>query len=150
MSTALIDRMERQHQQIDDTLHTVGARLTRWAASATGGETLAAALDDHRRALLTHLDEEEDQVLPLIAEHLSAAERAEMGRLGARRTPRRKGFLVLGALLEEATPDEAAVFLAKLPPPVRWLWSVAGTRQYRGYLRRARSITPNAGPPPSP
>jgi hypothetical protein len=55
-------------------------------------------------------------------------------------------FVFLGAILEEATDREAAMFLRQLPLPVRLAWWLAGRRVYA----RARARVRGTGQLPQP
>ena len=136
----LVLRMEQQHEVVAEGLRTVMERLTAWEAeaSAPARDALAAALDRHRQDLLVHLDEEERSVLPLVSEHITAAEWAELGEVARSHTPKDKLLFMLGALLEEATPQESARFLSNLPVPARLLWHTVGRRQYAKQMRKVR------------
>ncbi|MET7423105.1 hemerythrin domain-containing protein [Dactylosporangium sp. NPDC005555] len=137
----LVLRMEQQHDVVAKGLHTVMGRLATWErdASASARDGLAEAMDEHRRDLLVHLDEEERSVLPLVSEHITVAEWAELGETGRSHTPKDKLLFMLGALLEEATPDETARFLSHLPVPARILWRTVGRRQYAKQMRKVRA-----------
>lgn len=137
----LVVRMEEQHQRIDQSLVAVTDWIPVWerAADHIAGEELALALDEHRTALLEHLDDEERLVLPLIAEHLTVAEWDLVGRRGLERIPKDKLLLALGAILEEATPAERAYFLGRTPLIGRLLWRAVGRRQYATACRALRA-----------
>src|SRR5262249_14166469 len=102
-------------------------------------DALVAALVRHRAELLVHLDEEERSVLPLISDHITPAEWAELGERARAKTPKNKQLFVLGALLEGATPDEATRFLALLPIPARLAWRLIGKRGYAKRMRKVRA-----------
>ncbi|MFI9645614.1 hemerythrin domain-containing protein [Streptomyces sp. NPDC052040] len=137
----LVVRMEEQHQRIDRSLTAIAEWAPVWgrAADRIAGEELALALDEHRAALLEHLDDEERLILPLVAEHLTVAEWDLVGRRGLERLPKNKLLLALGALLEEATPEERAYFLGKAPLVGRLLWKAVGRRQYTAACRALRA-----------
>ncbi|MEU2773477.1 hemerythrin domain-containing protein [Streptomyces sp. NPDC007162] len=138
---ALVGRMAEQHEAIDRTLAAVGEWAPVWERSADRipGEELALALDAHRTALLAHLDDEERSVLPLVAEHLTVAEWDLVGRRGMDGLPKNKRLLALGAILEEATPEESAYFLGRVPLVGRLLWRAVGRRQYETLCRTMRA-----------
>jgi hypothetical protein len=74
-------------------------------------------------ALIEHLTEEENKVLPLVSVHITQAEWDALGRNGASSMPKgAKGFDVIGMILQETTPQERAGFLRLLPAPVRMLY----------------------------
>ncbi|MFE4695943.1 hemerythrin domain-containing protein [Streptomyces sp. NPDC056738] len=137
----LVGRMRLQHEEIDRTLAVVAEWLPVWERSADriSGEELALALDAHRAALLVHLDEEERSVLPLVAGHLTVAEWDLVGERGMDGIPKNKRMLALGAILEEATAEEQAYFLGRVPLIGRLLWRALGRRQYAAYRTAMRA-----------
>jgi len=137
----LVRRMEAQHQVVAELIERAGKQLPAWAGaptSAKGGE-LAAIIEDLRRGLLEHLDEEEREILPLVEEHLSVdewAKLAEHGRSHAGAPPQM--MLILAMILEEATPDERAHMLSPMPPPAREAFAAQGEPAYAAYVARVR------------
>ena len=137
----LVLRMEQQHEVVaEGPARGDGAASPPGSADASAGGPgrLADAMDQHRRDLLVHLDEEERSVLPLVSEHITVAEWEELGEVARSHTPKDKLLFMLGALLEEATPDETTRFLANLPVPARLLWRTVGRRQYAKQMRKVR------------
>ncbi|SEE85717.1 Hemerythrin HHE cation binding domain-containing protein [Streptomyces sp. 3213] len=136
----LVARMEEQHQRIDVSLTVVTEWTAAWerAADTVAGEELALALEQHSAVLLEHLDDEEQLVLPLVAEHLSVEEWDLVGRRGLERIPRNRLLIALGAILEDATPEEQAYFLGRTPLVGRLLWKAVGRRQYAAACRAIR------------
>ncbi|MGX1541782.1 hemerythrin domain-containing protein [Streptomyces adustus] len=137
----LVGHMEQQHQDIDRGLAVVSDWLPAWRREANhiAREELALALVEHRSALLVHLDDEERLVLPLVAEHLTVAEWDLVGRRRLEGLPKEKLLIALGAILEEATPQERAYFLGKAPLLVRLLRHTLGRRQYAAVCRVVRA-----------
>jgi hypothetical protein len=136
----LIHLMEEQHQQIANGIDRADLLLPSWRATAASetGRQLAAAIDDVRGVLIEHLEQEESKILPLVREHLTVAEWAELGEQGAAAFPRRKMLIFLGAILEDATPEERKAFLSELPAQARFFWHLFGTRGYRQYIDTVR------------
>ena len=70
--------MEDQHKVVAGHVEHVRELLASWRHAPSGSE-MPEALDELRLALGQHLDEEEAEVLPLIREHITAAEWQEGG-----------------------------------------------------------------------
>ncbi|MFE3030305.1 hemerythrin domain-containing protein [Streptomyces canus] len=138
---ALVARMEEQHGRIDSSLEAVEVWAPQWRGSAdsVAGQELALALEEHRLALLDHLDDEERLVLPLVAEHLTVDEWDLVGRRGLENLPKDKVMFAIGAILEDATEDERAYFLGKAPLLGRLVWKLVGRRQYATACRTLRA-----------
>lgn len=137
----LVLRMEAQHETVAAALARAGELLPAWEATAdpASRDALADALAAHREPLLAHLQEEETRILPVIEEYLTVAEWRALGERARAHTPKNKQFLMLGALLEEATPAETAELLAPVPAPIRLLWRVVGRRSYARRMARLRA-----------
>jgi hypothetical protein len=85
-----------------------------------------------------HLDDEEEHILPLIAEHLTVAEWARLGERFAEEVPKSEMLFFLGMILEDADPAERQAMMANLPVPARFLWHTVGQRQYRRKVSKIR------------
>ncbi len=139
----LVHRMEAQHGRLDTLLQQIDALLPAWVAGAAGGErdALAELLAQASAALDEHLADEENEILPLVAEHLSHAEWNALGERGKEHLPKdHRAFLFLGAILEEATPWEEREFLGMIPAPVRWAWKLVGRPVYNRSRRRIHGV----------
>jgi hypothetical protein len=139
-SADVVHRMESQHEAVAELVGKAELQVTGWLAAAGTSErdALAATLDELRAPLLVHLDEEEQQILPLAEEHIAPEEWNQLAEHGRNGFPKSKQFIQLGTILEDATPQERAGFLAKLPTPVVLLWHVLGKRQHAKYVRKVR------------
>ena len=140
LNSELVARMQAQHKEVAAAAHALRDLLSPWRASAdpATGQQLADAAQALSEALFTHLDEEEAAILPLAAEHVSAAEWDQLGKHGVGHTPRARLLIQLGQILEDTTEAERRAFLARLPLPPRLLWATVGRRQYRRYVRQVR------------
>lgn len=136
----LAARMEKQHQEIDVAVARVREACAAWTADPTPQSTdeLASRLDEFMQVVVTHLDEEERDVVPLIDRHLTKAEWELLGRHGFEKFTPQQRWIAMGQMLEVATPEEAAMMLGKLPLPVRALWRLVGRRTYRRYVEPIR------------
>ena len=140
LEAELVLRMEKQHEVVAAGLEQVAALLPEWerTASPAAGEAIARALEQHRAALVEHLTDEENHLLSLIEQHLTVAEWEKLGQRFAEETPKDKLLFFLGALLEEATPQETADMMRNLPMPAKLIWRIVGKRQYARRTRRLR------------
>src|SRR5215218_4996491 len=137
---ALVHRMEAQHERVHDALERLEPALQRWEAEARPAvtEEVAAAFDALRVALLEHLDDEERDILPLAARHVTQAEWNELGEHGTSKTRLKELPILFGAVAEEATPEEMAEILAVVPPRIRFLLRTVLARRYQRYISRVR------------
>jgi hemerythrin-like domain-containing protein len=133
-------RMEAQHERISATLAQAETALAAWESTATepARDHLVAVLTDHRGVLLEHVDDEESELLPLAARYLTAQEWDAMGDHFLATTPKNVLLVFLGAVLEDAEPEERATFLGLLPLPARIIWHTVGRAQYARRMRRIR------------
>lgn len=142
LAAELVFRMEAQHVRVSTLLDSAAALLPAWQGGAEVDvrDRLAAVLAEVAGLLDEHLDEEEQQILPLVEKHLTTAEWAELGDRGKDSMPKggRKALVVLAAILLDASPQERTRFLKMLPLPVRTLYRVAGQRTYRAAINRLR------------
>jgi hemerythrin-like domain-containing protein len=140
LEAELVLRMEAQHEKVAATLADVEKLLPEWEASASPavGERITEALAAHSDALHEHLDDEERYVLTLVEEHISAAEWDRLGERFITETPKDKLLFFLGAILEDATPQERAAMLGNLPIFARIIWYMVGRAQYTRRIRRLR------------
>ncbi|MFJ9648344.1 hemerythrin domain-containing protein [Streptomyces sp. NPDC004244] len=132
--------MEAQHRGLDEGIAEVQRLMDRWQTRALpeDRDELAEALRRHHRQLCAHLDEEEREVMPLVALHVDEEQWRAVGERGLAETPRNRLMIALGAILEDSSPEERQEFLARLPVPARMLWKVVGRRQYRRETDRIR------------
>ena len=136
----LVHRMEEQHERVHAALDALGPALDRWEAEARPAvsEEVAAGFDALRVALLEHLDEEEREILPMAACHITQAEWDDLGEHGLRETRKKDLPILFGAVLEEATPEERTHMLGKVPLPVRILMRTVFARKYERLISQVR------------
>ncbi|MFD9907140.1 hemerythrin domain-containing protein [Streptomyces sp. NPDC059063] len=145
LDAELVLRMEAQHRELSASLEQVELLLARWAPGAPDAERdeLAEALYGHHRTLCAHLDEEERDVMPLVARYVTEEEWRAVGERGLAGTPRNRIMIALGAILEDASEDERTEFLRRLPGSARLAWHLVGRRQYSRETRRIRGTDRN-------
>jgi iron-sulfur cluster repair protein YtfE (RIC family) len=139
---ALVLRMEEQHGQVEHHTERLRTSLARWEAEARPAvtEEVASTFEALSEVLLVHLGEEEREILPIAARHVSQAEWNELGQHGIASMTKAQLPLLFGMILEEATPEEAAEMYASVPPPVRLLTKLVFLPMYRRYVTKIRGV----------
>ena len=130
-------QMTEQHQAAHDEIERIGPLLTRWRTTADSAarEALAERLDALHVLLMTHLDAEEQQLLPLAANTLSAQEWKHFQTIG--RSGRTADVpLTLGLLRYDADPQFFTALMAEMPQPVRAILLRLATRSFRAHAHR--------------
>jgi hemerythrin-like domain-containing protein len=136
----LLARMDSQHQGLAVLLEHAATSFTAWqhAPIAPTSTALTALLEQLSAGLNEHFDEEEAAVLPIVERVITAAEYQEVGQRGLMSIPLTRRLVVLGYLLEGATPQERTDFLAVVPAPARLAYRLIGARQHRHETTRLR------------
>ena len=140
MSGALVRRMEEQHAGLHDALDTTRRELAAWEAAPTPERSgaLATALGTLIDRLTEHLTEEERDVVPLIAAHITQAEWDHLGKVAFSKFTPKQRFMAMGEMLAAASPTEAARMLAGLPAPIKVIWRLVGRRRYQRFMAKVR------------
>ncbi|MEO3870620.1 hemerythrin domain-containing protein [Nonomuraea sp. B12E4] len=136
----LVNAMERQHERVAAYIEELRGLLPVWERSAEGGERVADVLDRLHDDLVLHLDQEEERILPLVAEHITKEEWDRLGEYGRAHLSKERLLIQLGALLEDATHWERQAFLDLLPLRARVLWALVGKRHYRKEMGKVRVV----------
>ncbi|MEV0189574.1 hemerythrin domain-containing protein [Kitasatospora purpeofusca] len=136
----VVARMADQHEAIAGALAAATELSRRWRTGADRDTALdlAEALRTLDRHAVAHMDDEEEHLLPLMADHITSREWGEVGEHGRRSVPKAKLLVFLGAILEDATAQERVLFLSQMPAPARLLWRTLGTRLYDRTTARVR------------
>lgn len=130
---------------LDDRLRDLATAARQWSVAGSGRarDAFTLACLDLADAVDAQTAEEERDLLPLLAAHLSPAAWAGV-RLAARcPLSRRERSTVLGLALEDACADERARLLAGLPARTRLAWRLADRRRYRAAVVRLRGEPPS-------
>lgn len=137
---ALISRMEQQHAGLHDAIEVARRELAAWTASPTAdsAEPLGAALGSVVDRLTEHLAEEERDIVPLIAAHVTQAEWDNLGQVAFSKFTPQQRFTAMGELLATADATEAAAMMAGVPAPVRVIWRLFGQRKYDRFMADVR------------
>ncbi|MFS8202217.1 hemerythrin domain-containing protein [Streptomyces sp. CWNU-52B] len=128
----LMDRMDAQHTQVDDTVTALEAELPAWTATADAatGERMAARIEAMMPTLIDHLAEEEEKLLPVVAVTLTQSEWDALGKHGMSAIPLTRRLVILGHITEEADDAERQRFMRVIPAPARLAFKLIGHRQF--------------------
>jgi hypothetical protein len=88
--------------------------------------------------LTQHLDQEEEFVLPLAAQHLTVEEWAELPAHGMRNFRGDKLWVLLGLLFEAMPPGQPEITLAHMPPALADWWRSEGEHAFTSFIADVR------------
>jgi len=136
----LFSRMEAQHAALISSLQTAEDAAERFgkSGSTVDGQALASACKSLREALVEHLDQEEQDVLPIAARCVSPP---EWGALPAHALSHYEGtrvWLPFGLVLEAMPDDVREDLLAHVPPPVSQMWFGGGSDAFANEMATIR------------
>jgi hemerythrin-like domain-containing protein len=133
-----IQRTERQHAAIAESLNKAQSLQPMWQRSADkrSGEQLSAAVDGLSANITEHFADEEQNIVPLIRDSITAEEwQAFIDRGAAYVNPRNVWFALAyaGFLLRDATLDEQHRFVSSVPLGLRIVLKLFGRRAFDTY-----------------
>jgi hypothetical protein len=130
-----VERVGAQHHDVEQMIPAAQGALVTWAAGDDGAtQGAVAALTELDKALVEHLDAEEQELLPLCAEHLSLAEWGALPAHGMANFTGDKVWLVLGLIRDRMSQQQRDAMLANMPPPAVEMWTGFGEDAFRGLL----------------
>ncbi len=144
MDSALILRMEEQHERIAELYHRaeVHAGTFRVGPDRSSRDALADTLTELDAALREHLHDEEQEILPLVERVMTVPEWQALGERGRAGIPRDRQAVYLGFLLLANSDEHNREFLAHLPRVARVAWTLVGRRAFRKAYRRVYLTDP--------
>ncbi|MGS0684655.1 hemerythrin domain-containing protein [Nakamurella sp. GG22] len=143
-------RMLDWHRQHTELMSELDSLMPLWEqdADAEIRAVLADIVDELATSVTDHLDAVEQHVLPMVDRHVTPGEWLGMGLRAASWIPLNRMAWLLGAMLEDATPDERTNLMAKVPGPARLLYRMVGRDQYVREMQALRgSLTPSSTRP---
>jgi hemerythrin-like domain-containing protein len=140
-ATALVARMQGEHDAIHRLRERSSSALVAWIASADAAtaQELVAALASLHATLDTHFAEEEADVVPLASRYMSHEEWAGLPAHAMGHFTGDKIWLILGLVLEQMTEEERAATLQLLPPPAVEMWTASGHAAFDDFIGRVRT-----------
>lgn len=144
MDSALILRMEEQHERIAELYRHAGRSAESFSAQAdaVSREALAGTLTELNDALGEHLHDEEVHILPLVERVMTVPEWEALSERGRAGIPKDRLLVFLGFLLDANTPERGRAMLAKSPASARVAWALLGRRSFRREYRRIYGADP--------
>lgn len=134
----LIHTIEDQHKGVHEAMSELDEVLRGWRSNPDPRNR--AAVVDAIGVLSTRLEEhlqlEEQQILPLIEDHISAAEWTEMTQEGGADTPPEQGPVIFGMLMYEGDPAVLNDMFANMPPEVAAVLPDIAPPAYQEYCRK--------------
>ena len=135
---SVVQVMEEQHEQIATLGREVDAALTIWRTNATveSREALAAALERLLSPMKEHLRDEEERVVPLLEEHITASEWDATVQKGAEEIEAENLPLSFGLLMYEGDPQLVERTIANLPANARPVIRELAAQAFAEHSRR--------------
>jgi hemerythrin-like domain-containing protein len=142
-SEALVGLMEDQHERVATLGHQIDEALSVWRHNATV-ESRGALVDILNRLtppLTEHLSDEENRVVPLMEQHLTADEWNEMVAKGAADADPEQLPLGFGMLMYEADPEIIDRTIASMPADARPVIRQLAAQAFADHSTRVHGTT---------
>jgi hemerythrin-like domain-containing protein len=115
---SIIQLMERQHASIENGVSEIETALGAWRAASDIDQALPAAIDRTLPVLFEHMGMEEEKILPLAEEYVTAPEWDSLAETALAGIPQEDVAVIFGMIMYEGDPEVVEGILAKLPPKV--------------------------------
>jgi hemerythrin-like domain-containing protein len=139
----MVRRIEAQHKDVTGAIDAVTDARKGWstAPSVETAATLAARLEALNDVLQPHLDDEEQQIVPLAAVTVTQKEWDSLGDHGVAAVPKNKLPVAFGLITDPLNEADRAHMKQTLPAPVRLLYPVLIGRAWKKYANTLRNGT---------
>lgn len=132
-----VERAASQHAEVLGLVDVAEGSLSSWASGDPDAQQRCTDdLSKLAQSLSAHLDEEEEKVLPLCAEHLSVEEWGAAPAHGMALYQGDKVWLILGLIRERMTQFQRDEMLANMPPPAVEMWTSFGEQSFKELISR--------------
>lgn len=137
----LVKTNEAQHERLASQLAELDSQLEQLQSELTvqGLLQLLTTIDRAAPEMLCHLDDEEQHILPLCQQHLTAEEYGALPGTTMQKLEPGQLFLAIGLVRDEFDQELLDHMDANMPPPVKEGWLEAGKQQYEAFKQ---AITP--------
>lgn len=135
------EEVAQEHQHVASAIDSVSAACAAWRRqpSAETAAALADSLEELTAVLQSHLDDEEQKVVPLAAVTLTQEEWDAIGEHSRTAIPRNRMPIAFGMLLEPLNEADRAYMKSHLPAPVRLLYPFLVQRPWTKYASQLRT-----------
>jgi len=137
---ARTEEIDHEHEVVRGKIDEAQAACSAWRTSPSveTADALAISLDTLNADLVSHLDEEEREIVPLAAVTVTQKEWDSLAKHGIASIPASKRMIAFGMILEPLNDADRAYMLTALPPPVRLLYRVTGKKAWTKYATTLR------------
>jgi iron-sulfur cluster repair protein YtfE (RIC family) len=131
-------RAEEQHERVHELLEFGNTQVEPFRTDPTPArrDEFAATIEHLCTALSEHLADEERYILPLVEEHMTAAEWERLGERGRASIPKDRLLIQVGWILDGLSAGDRRGFLRGMPLPARVLWRLVGRRSFAAEKRK--------------
>lgn len=136
-----VELIAGQHREVVPLIGTACKQVEQWSGTAdqADGEDVLATFSHLQDALVPHLDQEEQVVLPLCSRYIKQEEWDELPTHGMKTFDGDKPWLIMGLVREQMPPPALAKMDAVMPPPVKDMWANFGEGAYNGFISQFRA-----------
>lgn len=139
---ALIERAAGQHAEVVGLMGAVRDSLGSWDAKGDAEASgVVGSLRSLDSVLSPHLDQEEAEIVPLAAEHLTIEEWGALPGHAMGSFTGDKIWLIMGLIRENFTEQQRAMMLEHMPPPARQMWETMGEASFNDLIAQVRQTT---------
>lgn len=130
--------LEEQHKEIDNLLTESSSLRREWrgGVDAATGEKLADCVHQLGQKLSEHLSIEEERVLTVADEYISAEEWHKIGEHAINGLPKKKLAIIFGMLASIAEPEVVTLMLTTAPLVPRLIMPFLGPRAFAAHMKR--------------
>jgi len=138
----LIEKVAGQHTEVVGLMGAVRDSLGSWDAK---GDAEASGVVQSLRfldgVLSPHLDQEEAEIVPMAAEHLTVEEWGALPGHALGSFGGDKIWLIMGLIRENFTQEQRDMMLEHMPPPARQMWETMGEASFNDLIAQVRQTT---------
>lgn len=138
----LVKTNEQQHELLASQLDKLNRQLEQLQSELTqqGLAEFLTTIDQTSPHMLRHLDDEEQNILPLCQHYLTAEEYGALPAKTMQKLKPEELFLAIGLVRDEFDQELLDHMDANMPPPVKQGWLEAGKPQYDAFKQDIRAL----------